>query len=94
MATELDKDGSVFYSPRRALSLAVFYAFAMQCMSTLAVMKRETNWSWAIGQFLYMGALAWISSFWFGIFLILIFLKILKIIRLNSNNPLSNAFSL
>jgi len=63
MATEKDKDGSVFYSPRRALSLAVFYAFAMQCMSTLAVMKRETNWNWAIGQFIYMGALAWISSF-------------------------------
>jgi len=42
----------------------LFYAFAMQCMSTLAVVKRETGtWKWPIIQFVYMSALAWVSSF-------------------------------
>ncbi|MBK9272733.1 MAG: ferrous iron transport protein B [Saprospiraceae bacterium] len=64
MAAETSKDGSPFFTSKRALSLVVFYAFAMQCMSTLAVMKRETGkWSWALGQFLYMGVLAWLASF-------------------------------
>jgi ferrous iron transport protein B len=45
-------------------SLMIFYAFAMQCMSTLAVVYRETkNWKWPTIQFLFMGALAYISSF-------------------------------
>jgi ferrous iron transport protein B len=42
----------------------LFYAFAMQCMSTLAVVYRETkSIKWPIIQFFYMGALAWIASF-------------------------------
>jgi ferrous iron transport protein B len=42
----------------------LFYAFAMQCMSTLAVVKRETaSWKWPIIQFAYLSALAWLSSF-------------------------------
>lgn len=46
-----------------AFSLMVFYAFAMQCVSTLAVVKRETNsWSWPAIQFAYMTALAYIAS--------------------------------
>jgi len=46
------------------LSLMIFYAFAMQCMSTIAVVYRETNsWKWPAIQFLYMGALAWVGSF-------------------------------
>ena len=45
-------------------SLMIFYAFAMQCMSTLAVVYRETkNWKWPAIQFLFMGALAYLSSF-------------------------------
>ncbi len=45
-------------------SLMIFYAFAMQCMSTLAVVKRETGtWKWALFQFVYMGVLAYLSSF-------------------------------
>jgi ferrous iron transport protein B len=45
-------------------SLMLFYAFAMQCMSTLAIVKRETGqWKWAVFQFVFMGFLAYISSF-------------------------------
>jgi ferrous iron transport protein B len=45
-------------------SLMIFYAFAMQCMSTLAVVYRETrNWRWPVIQFLFMGALAYLGSF-------------------------------
>jgi ferrous iron transport protein B len=44
-------------------SLMIFYAFAMQCMSTLAVVYRETKkWRWPLIQFLFMGVLAYISS--------------------------------
>jgi ferrous iron transport protein B len=42
------------------VALLVFFAFAMQCMSTLAVVRRETGgWKWPAIQFLYMGALAY-----------------------------------
>ncbi len=47
-----------------SFSLLIFYAFAMQCMSTLAVVYRETkSWKWPAFQFLFMGVLAYISSF-------------------------------
>ena len=47
-----------------ALSLMVFYVFACQCMSTLAVCRRETgSWTWVCFMFLYMGALAWVGAF-------------------------------
>jgi ferrous iron transport protein B len=56
--------GKKEYTLATCLSLLVFYAFAMQCMATLAVVKRETNsWKWPIIQVMYMGALAWVSSF-------------------------------
>jgi len=43
-----------------ALALMIFFAFAMQCTSTMAVVRRETNsWRWPAAQFLYMLALAW-----------------------------------
>ena len=46
------------------MSLLVFYAFAMQCMATLAIVKRETkSWKWPLIQFLGMGVLAYICSF-------------------------------
>jgi ferrous iron transport protein B len=51
-------------SPAGAASLLVFFAFAMQCMSTLAVVRRETGgWKWPAIQFAYMSALAYVSSF-------------------------------
>jgi ferrous iron transport protein B len=44
-------------------SLMLFYAFAMQCMSTLAVVYHETkNWKWPVIQFIYMGVLAYLTS--------------------------------
>ena len=47
-----------------AFSLLVFYTFAMQCMSTIAIVYRETNgWKWPLLQLIYMSALAYISSF-------------------------------
>ena len=56
--------GKAFFTPAVGISLMLFYAFAMQCMTTLAIVYRETkNWKWPIIQFIYMGALAYISSF-------------------------------
>lgn len=56
--------GKKMYTPAVALSLMVFYAFAMQCMSTLAVVKKETNsWKWPMLQLLYMTGLAYVCSF-------------------------------
>ena len=68
-------DGGAQYRPRVALSLMVFYVFALQCVSTVAIVRRETNtWRWPIFQWVYMGALAWGFSFatyhilpWFGL---------------------------
>lgn len=52
------------YTTATAASLLMFYVFAMQCMSTLAVVKRETKtWKWAILQLVYMTTLAYIASF-------------------------------
>jgi len=46
------------------LALMTFYALALQCASTVAVVWRETNsWRWPLAQWLYMGALAWILAF-------------------------------
>jgi len=57
-------DGRKVYTLPAALSLMVFYVLAMQCMSTLAVVKRETRtWKWPIFQFVYMTGLAYILSF-------------------------------
>jgi ferrous iron transport protein B len=47
-----------------AVALLVFFAFAMQCISTIAVVRRETGgWKWPVLQFTYMGVLAYIGSF-------------------------------
>ncbi|HET7104992.1 MAG TPA: ferrous iron transporter B [Terracidiphilus sp.] len=47
-----------------ALALMIFFAFAMQCTSTMAVVRRETNsWKWPAIQFTYMLVLAWVSAF-------------------------------
>ncbi len=56
-------DGTPLYTFATGMSLLVFYAFAMQCMATLAVVKRETNsWKWPIIQLVFLGALAYISA--------------------------------
>ena len=57
-------DGSPVYTTLLALTLMVFYVFALQCVSTVAVVRRETNsWKWPLFQWLYMGALAWTLAF-------------------------------
>ena len=57
-------DGTKVYTLAAGLSLMVFYLLAMQCMSTLAVVKRETkSWKWPIIQLLYMTGLAYVMSF-------------------------------
>jgi ferrous iron transport protein B len=65
MASEVRaSDGSNLYSPATSLSLLLFYVFAMQCMSTMAVVRRETGtWKWPVVQFLFMGLLAYASAF-------------------------------
>ena len=56
-------DGTAVYTLPAALSLMVFYVLAMQCMSTLAVVKRETKtWKWPIIQLIYMTGLAYVLS--------------------------------
>lgn len=57
------KTGKPVFSTLSAISLMVFFALAMQCMSTLAIVRRETNsWKWPIVMFTYMTALAYICS--------------------------------
>jgi ferrous iron transport protein B len=57
-------DGELVYTPLVGLSLLIFFALACQCMSTLAVVKRETrSWRWPIFMFVYMTTLAWGASF-------------------------------
>ena len=57
-------DGTTVYTPLTAVTLMVFYVFALQCVSTVAVVKRETNsWKWPFFQWLYMGILAWGFAF-------------------------------
>ncbi|MBV8907076.1 MAG: ferrous iron transporter B [Acidobacteriia bacterium] len=51
-------------TPGGAVALLIFFAFAMQCISTIAVVRRETGgWKWPILQFTYMGALAYLGAF-------------------------------
>jgi ferrous iron transport protein B len=63
MASARTDDGAKVYTLASGVSLMIFYAFAMQCMSTLAVVKRETRgWKWPIIQLLYMTGLAYVAS--------------------------------
>jgi ferrous iron transport protein B len=57
-------DGRALFTPLVCLSLMVFYVFAMQCASTLAVVRRETGgWKWPAFQTLYMTGTAWLLCF-------------------------------
>jgi ferrous iron transport protein B len=56
-------DGTPVYTLAAALSLMIFYVFAMQCMSTLAIVRRETGtWKWPLIQLVYMTSLAYLLS--------------------------------
>lgn len=58
-----ERDGKPLYTPLLCISLMVFYVFAMQCLSTVAVVKRETGgWKWPIFQIVYMTATAYILA--------------------------------
>lgn len=64
MRSEKRADGTPVYTLASGASLMVFYVFAMQCMATLAVVKRETkSWKWPLIQMGFMGALAYLGAF-------------------------------
>ena len=65
MMAEINPDtGKPRYTFAVGFSLMLFYAFAMQCISTIAVVRRETGgWKWPILQFTYMGVLAYLGAF-------------------------------
>lgn len=57
-------DGRALFTPLVCVGLMVFYVFAMQCVSTVAVVRRETNsWRWPLFQLAYMTGTAWVLSF-------------------------------
>ncbi len=63
MNAAVRQDGTKVYNLATGLSLMVFYVLAMQCMSTLAVVKRETrSWKWPLIQLVYMTTLAYVMS--------------------------------
>lgn len=64
MASEVRQDGSPLFNLATGISLMLFYAFAMQCMSTLAIVKKETNgWKWPMIQLFSMTLLAYLAAF-------------------------------
>ena len=59
-----DKAGQPLFTPDVIVSLLLFFAIALHCTSTLAVMRRETGtWKWPLIAFTYMGVLAWLTAF-------------------------------
>ena len=61
---EKNDDGSLVYTPAVCWSLLLFYAFALQCMSTVAVVGRETkSFKWVAAQLIFMSVLAYASAF-------------------------------
>jgi len=60
---ERRSDGTPVYTPAVVLSLIVFYAIAMQCMSTLAVTRKEVGWVWAGVMLAYLTGLAYLGAF-------------------------------
>jgi ferrous iron transport protein B len=65
LKTEVNPENqNLVFTPAVAMSLLIFYVFALQCMSTIAVVRRETqSWKWPVIQFFYMTALAYVASF-------------------------------
>jgi ferrous iron transport protein B len=63
MRRETRRDGSMVFTPLVCISLMVFYVLAMQCIATVAVVKRETNgWKWPLFQLVYMTGSAYVAS--------------------------------
>jgi ferrous iron transport protein B len=64
MRSEVDPaTGKPRFTPLAAIALLVFYVLAMQCVSTLAVVRRETeSWKWPLFQWVYMSVLAWTGA--------------------------------
>jgi ferrous iron transport protein B len=64
MEAEINPDGTKIFNFATGISLLLFYAFAMQCVSTLAIVKKETNsWKWPIIQLVFMTGLAYLVAF-------------------------------
>jgi ferrous iron transport protein B len=64
MGTARKSDGTPLFTVASGVSLMIFYLFAMQCMSTLAIVKRETRtWKWPVIQLIYMTGIAYVMSF-------------------------------
>ena len=64
MQAQKHEDGTPVYTTLVGITLMIFYVFALQCVSTVAVVRRETNsWMWPAFQWLYMGLLAWGFAF-------------------------------
>ena len=58
-----ERMGAVLVNLASGMSLLLFYAFAMQCMSTLAIVKRETNsWKWPMYQLVVMTSIAYLAA--------------------------------
>jgi ferrous iron transport protein B len=56
--------GTPLFTLATGVSLMIFYLFAMQCMSTLAIVRRETkSWKWPMIQLVYMTGIAYLMSF-------------------------------
>lgn len=63
MAMAKKQNGEPLFTLATGVSLMIFYLFAMQCMSTLAIVKRETrSWKWPVIQFVYMTGIAYLMS--------------------------------
>jgi len=63
MEAEIHPDGTKIFNFATGISLLLFYAFAMQCVSTLAIVKKETNsWKWPIIQLVFMSGFAYITA--------------------------------
>ncbi|MGZ4097298.1 MAG: ferrous iron transport protein B [Bacteroidia bacterium] len=64
LQNEKNANGTPMYTMAVCWSLLLFYAFALQCISTIATVKRETNsWKWPMLQLIFMTSLAYLSSF-------------------------------
>ena len=64
MLAEKRADGRPVFTPLVCIGLMVFYVLAMQCISTVAIVRRETNsWFWPLFQIAYMTGLAWVGAF-------------------------------
>lgn len=64
MRAERRADGTPVFTPLVCIGLMVFYVLAMQCASTVVIVRRETNsWRWPLFQIAYMTLLAWLGAF-------------------------------